>query len=546
VAKKFGYNTVEIDASRISWERTLPNVAYTAHCLPDMERVPHVIGVLTVPKGFASESMSGYHVSDFLAFASLLHGTPVADSQAWLTLFDIRAAMAEHGATYGHSKQFDTGLVTKVTDILDKRTFVKLQSAEEMRSRFLDEVAKRSSGSHPLLIVVCGETTLEQTIFFHGPDGPTVTKNDIRDILKPDCQATLVTASPFTGGWLVNPFLGHNPKFDDHLAPYLASIHCGGAFTQKYLDEFQDNVKSPLVPSDQKRFITGFPSALTEHGCFTKKAQAAHQFFHEAVRRMMASRTTNAAAHHAFNFSEETNENPGPRKGPPPSYWKERWDALPRTLTTAQSSGFEVLGTSFGGIKDSQTLHVRCLVRLEKSTCKGDWGLLTMSATEKLFNKFLETKNPVESDLMHVLDVIEYRSSAMMVADIVIDALGLRRPQGQMCRDWDFSKFCADEKANERLREAKRGAFGELPEQTFTNVAQSLGRVYDKNFSPIFHRPALYLAAAIAEHAVQNFEQDDLRYYQEWARIFVRKYVNKGKWLLLGSLYFKLLTISAP
>jgi len=529
VAEKFGYNTGKTDKSSINWERALTNIAFTTHGIPDMPEVPQVIALLTVPMELASESHLGYHVADFLAFASLMHNSPAKNSQVWLSCLDIPAAMAKYGATYGHSKQPDTGLATKVTDVLGKGIITHIISPEEMRNRFLDEVTKKSSSNGaPLLILVFGETSLEQSVFFRGPAGPTVTKNDIREKLELGTRATIVTSSPFTGGWLVNPFLGHNPKLDDELAPYLAAIHCGGAFTQKHLDLLQDHINSPLVPQELKPFIVGFPSALTEHGCFTEQSKVAHQFFYEMVRRLMATRSTKAAAHHALNFSEENDETLEPRTGPTLGWWKAKWDALPTTTPSAQDSGFAILGTSFGGTKASQTRHVQCLVRLEMATCKGDWELLTTSATKKLFQDFLSNGCPEESDVMHVLDVLEYRSSAMMVADIAIDALGLRRPQGQTCRDWDFAKFGEDEKVDKRLGEGRKGAFGELPEQTFTNVAQALGHTYDRSRSPTFHRPALYISAAIAEHAVRNIQHDNLQYYHEWAKGFVQKFVNHG------------------
>jgi len=492
-------------ATTINVERAMDGISIILHNLPDISTPPEIIGLLTVPYDVAGPEKLGYHVADYLGFASLFVGVGKKDAQVWLTAVDTADLMRETKQSFACGNVGAIDGVTfgkKPANLSAFGIFSTIPEPEQLRVRFLDEVKKRSATGAPLIIVVCGEVTPEQTIFFDGASHVTTSKAELREAVQPGCPVTLISLAPFSGGYQVNPFVGQKAPLDAHLVKNLLARHCGGAMADNILKNLTSRKSTPLLEDDE-RYLAAFDDLPMSN--VTDEQKIFYGLFHIAIRRALSSRLTRLAGVHSFDWDIEHDEWPfGKRTGPPPdglSFWKSKWDALETVPLDACQDGFAFLAGAFGGSKASQITHMKFMAQNELSSCPGDWNIQSNEASRVALISFLQMQDIKafpEEKCMEIFDLIEYRCSLMLLTDATIDILDLPRPDGLQCRDWDFVKFRENEQSGTMFTKMRTAAFGALVGRVLPKISLGPGLYRDKEKGIKFWRPAIYLSVAIA------------------------------------------------
>ena len=252
---------------------------------------------------------------------------------------------------------------------------------------------------------------------------------------------TLITPSPFTGGWLCRPSLTNQPRplpAIDMMRNIAKS--CGGAFANGFISSFTKG-GSPIMTEAQRETLE-YHDPMPLHAT-PEQIKALHQFQRQ-IHESLEQRSSVFAREHGFilepsavraasDFVDSWSQY-GPRQGRPIDMWANRWPCPRPTIHDPHQ--FEFLGEAFGGTKDSQFFHLKYLAAIELDTCPGDWERQVGGITRDLLTSFSQRLMPGEDDAKRVLDTIEFRSSCMITAQMVAKAFDLPLPDGLRCRYW--------------------------------------------------------------------------------------------------------------
>lgn len=325
---------------------------------------------------------------------------------------------------------------------------------------------------------------------------------------------TLVTPSPFTGGWSCRPTLlgqGACPS-GDHMMRLIAKS-CGGAVANQSMRYFTER-NTPLLTEAQRqktKYNDLMPIGPTE--LQTRLLHRLQRQIHESMER----RFSVLAHEHGFILQPGAAKDPSsftdswtsyaPRHGRPLNSWAKLW-RLPQVVDLDR---FEFLGGAFGGSKATQIFHLKYLSAIELDTCPGDWKRNVNGITRDLLTSFLLTANPEEDTVKRVFDAIEFRASSMILAQILARALNLPWPDGLKCRYWHDWIDVADNNMYSRLQTAFKEAHN-LFDQAAVFPSEN-----PHEFKAVrFHRAARWLCAAIAskfsdDHSREEIEKFVLR-----------------------------------
>ncbi|KAI1801738.1 hypothetical protein F4811DRAFT_563750 [Daldinia bambusicola] len=513
------------------------DASFVTHTIPDISPDSGVIGLCAVPHDRAGKHDLGWHIADFLAFKALLCGETHSKAQTWLSQCDIASLVNDNPDDYAHGE--DRRLVnvaaasSSYTDrqgISQKRDDeIKVElSAEKLMDDFLATLAKKSliakGRGLPLIIVICGLTTLEQDVFFGETDPRVrVTSEKMREVLGEQVEVIVITPALFSAGWLVNPSFCRSPtrKLRADRTEFLAR-QFGAIFAKDLVDHFL-SWSCPFIDWDQldgkeKDGLYPGPVRLSE------RQHNAIEAFKVNTHNTLAGRLSAWNKNHSFNFEvhgDDWQKLVGPRRHKPLSYFKQKWEKLGVSATaTTNEQRLEFLGGAFGGNKASQERHIKHLVNDSFSAWSGYWALPFGRSARAAFHMFLGNGYPDYRECHEIFNIMEHRATSAVVADMTLKYFGIPKPYEERCRDWNEPKWTNE--STDATHLAVNRLFGDIS-MYIPGVNVPPG-VNPNPLSVIQRRlevPVSYLAAAIYNytfirpHSPQTIVKRVIEFFQE-------------------------------
>jgi hypothetical protein len=502
---------MELDGRSIM-DPVLGRLNFPLHNIPAFTSRPKVIGLLVLPEERVSPDRLGHHVKDFLAFKALLHASGIEnDSQVWLSSVNTEPGNDEQ-ADYLYTYQSADNTIASVRPQPDSKPICVIRDTTQLREVFLEEVTRLSRSGEALLIVFCGETNPEDTssIYFDKYWKLRVSMEQLATHLTKPCTVTMMCPAPFSGGYLINPFLGTKPHFSKEQFWALVAVKTSGAFTDTIISAFT-GPQSPLLVKDEHHGSKS--QKLNEHA---HVAGPKFDLFQIRIKATLYSQLSKLADKHMFSWEENLDGwLLGPRHRPSLHWWTGIWNQLQSTSATLldvkADKQLHFLGSAFGGTSDSQICHLRNLARLELDGCPGDWNIHANRPTENVLREFLNLASPGKDICIQVLDLLQYRSSMMSLVDIIVDVFALERPQQRLCRDWDYDEFteieCTENREDSAKSRIRRHVFGKL-NAIMPKIVKQPAQNRDQLFDVRFHRPAQYLSSAITQKLISTCKNE--------------------------------------
>ncbi|KAI1172859.1 hypothetical protein F4777DRAFT_590266 [Nemania sp. FL0916] len=443
--KEFAPRTVEA-------KNRIITSSFITQTIPSAHRYAGVIGICNVPGDKAGMNDLGWHVADFLAFRALLCGTNPPKAQAWLAMCDIPALVEANPSCYTHGK--DRRLVGPAAvpeprqgpGRLTREDNIQVEaSAKGLREKFIQAVTNKlhiaKNNNYPLLIIVCGPTSIEQDIYFGKVDSNhQYALKDLRHDLGYSINhvdAVVVTPSLFSAGWQVNTSFGRPTCTEvcGNETEFLAG-QCGGLFAQDIVRSFigwecpvlDGNKVDPKIKGSER-----FPGPVRPPGAVETLLARLQITIQSYLMGGLSSSPTN----HSFSFDKRNDEWEAliGRRGKLPDYqtledYELKWSALPATRTLeSPEAGFPFLGNAFGGTRLSQTNHIRYLIEESYVAWPDYWVSSFGQETRREFERFIRVVQPDDSQCHEIFNILEHRARMSILADAI------------RCRDWNCSKW---------------------------------------------------------------------------------------------------------
>ncbi|OTA91342.1 hypothetical protein M434DRAFT_13213 [Hypoxylon sp. CO27-5] len=450
-AREFAPADIEVSSDVI-------DATFVTHTIPDISPNSGIIGLCTVPAERAGMDDLGWHLADFLAWKALLCGETHPNAQTWMALCDVASIVNANPELYAHGKDHrivsSAAVASSHTDedgnIQQRADDIKVQSsAEKLRADFTIALSEKlkiaQAKGYPLVIIICGPTTVEQDIFFGKTELQNLLgSNVIRHVLGHDADAIVVTPALFSAGWQVNPSFCRKParKLAADRTEFLAR-QFGGVFAKEHVTTFI-GWKSPLLDYDQvdeRERRSLFPNPVLPDDEQKQTFNALKVKLHKAL----AGRLSAGHGDHSFHFDAMTDDWEsliGPRMHKPLSHYGQKWAKLEggsASVVGPDELGF--LGSAFGGNRTSQLNHIKHLVKESFVAWPGYWRLLAGRNVKKTLKTFLADQTP-DTRLCHeIFNVMEHRATSAVLADMTVACFDFPRPYEVRCRDWEESRW---------------------------------------------------------------------------------------------------------
>ncbi|KAK4140239.1 uncharacterized protein C8A04DRAFT_40105 [Dichotomopilus funicola] len=492
-------------------QAAMSEVPLLLHCPPDFPQNSEIIGVCGVSVENSDQNKYGWMVADFLHWKLLSNGIGDRKAQTWLSSLDIAKFL-------GGVDSVDDGTIHNIVGE-DKQSIISLPTNEEgFADSFLEHVVERASVAllkrSALVIMAFVPVTPEQDICMDfGEKKVYLTVEHIRTAIQGalgdvKLPVTLITPSPLTGGWLCRPSLmgGHTCSSSDKMMRLMAKA-CSGAFAERFIRSFTEGDSPLLTDSHRQKIKFNDPMPLRPTQVQTNGLHQFQRQIHETLER----RFSGLARVHGFVLSPESVDSSttfsdawteyGPRQGRSLSAWNQSWG--PHRPQVSHPQRFEFLGGAFGGTRESQVFHMKYLIAIELGTNPGDWDRSVGGGTRNLFTNFTQIHFPSEDDVKRVFDAIEFRTSSIILAQMVAKAFNLPTPGDRKCRYWHDTMDGMDEEQYKRLQYSFSEAY-----RLFGYAAVFPGERQHEFKNVRFPRPARWLSAAIALHLPHASRQD--------------------------------------
>ncbi|KAJ8124752.1 hypothetical protein O1611_g8888 [Lasiodiplodia mahajangana] len=453
-------------------------LSFITQTVPVVHRYAGIVAICTVPEDKADMSNLGWHVADFLAFRTLLCGDNPPKAQTWMSMCDIPALVEANPQAYTHGK--DRRLVGSAvrlqhhqghSESFEREDDIQVESsAEAFKEKFVSAVKEKlkivESHKYPLLLIVCGPTSLEQDIYFGALDTEhRYTMKDLHHDLGDginNTEAIVITPSLFSAGWQINASFGCLDLTAARVSrtEFLAR-QFGGIFAQDLVKSFlgwncpvidetkvnqsikRERFPGPVVPSD------GIKTLISQ--------------LKIKIQSYLVGGLSNFHTDHSFSFNKSKDEweNLIVRHGklanpvdyPALDFYERKWKKLP----CAQSldpvdEGFPFLGNVFGGTRKSQLSHIKFLIEESYLAWPDYWALSFGQETRKDFERFMmNTENLDDLNCHEIFNVLEHRARMSILADTIVQYFDLPIPHNQRCRDWDHLKWQQELSENARV-----------------------------------------------------------------------------------------------
>ncbi|CAJ2504083.1 Uu.00g114770.m01.CDS01 [Anthostomella pinea] len=472
------------------------DATFVTQALPDIHPDSGIVGLCAVPSDRAGMEDMGWHIADFLAFRTLLNGKNHPKAQTWLSQSDIAGLVREHPERYVHGKDrrvvgpaSETATIKQKNGDVDREDNTRVVSSiEQLKAAFLAAIREKAAivkkHKYPLVIIVCGLTSLEQDIFFEksstddtetGPENDDgqengaeqdiksergsltgqggqgghdveaatrCTNSEIRNEAGEDIEAILITPALFSAGWQVNASFCRSPATATHAdrTDFLAR-QFGGIFAKVLVEQFL-GWKCPMLDAEKvDQADEGFPGPAKP----SEEVRTRIDNLKTKVQSYLVGRFSTHHQDHSFSFDIEKDDWAmliGERKHASLDTIKERWEKV-ESLGATQSNqdNLAFLGTAFGGTRSSQLNHIKHLIKESFEAWPGYWATGFGQNAKRIFEKFMNTVAPEILDCHEIFNVLEHRATTSVLADMIVQYLNLHKPNEDRCRDWNFLRW---------------------------------------------------------------------------------------------------------
>ncbi|KAI0440323.1 hypothetical protein F4803DRAFT_527965 [Xylaria telfairii] len=438
--------------------------SFISQTVPNAHRYAGVVGLCTVPEDQAGMNDLGWHVADFLAFRALLCGDNPPKAQTWLAMCNIPALVEANPDRYIHGK--DKRLVGSAARpkehqeqgrLIEREDDIQVEtSSESLKEKFISAVKQKlgiaMKRAYPLLLIICGVTSLEQDIYFGTIDADNVyTLKDLRHELGNSInhiEATVVTPSLFSAGWQINTSFGVQApmKVRGDRYEFLAR-QFGGVFSQDLSKSFVgwncpalDGARvDPLVRKER------FPGPV----CPSDEVKALMSQLKIKIQSLLVGGLSTSHADHSFSFRQEDDEWERLLRDRERSvdyralvWYEQKWTKLPTAqILESTDTGYAFLENAFGATKESQLYHIKCLIKESYLAWPDHWASNFGQETKQEFERFMDKEQPDELECHEIFNVLEHRARQSILADAVVQYFDLPMPHNQRSREWDCLKW---------------------------------------------------------------------------------------------------------
>ncbi|KAK1758606.1 hypothetical protein QBC47DRAFT_411290 [Echria macrotheca] len=463
------------------------------HAPPDMPRDAEILGVLGLAQKHATGQRYGWMVTDYLAWKILFRNCGNPSNKHWLSALDLNAFAEEHD----FPEESRVTIFGEGGKDIQKLACDNDEFTQNLRDHIASRARAANSRNTSLVLIIESPVTPEGDICIELGESPKkafITIDSIRDDIRTavshsNLPVTLVTVSPFTGGWACYPslFPAAPTATSDKLLQFVA-MSCGGVFADTFMNVFTRR-GTPLLTDAERakvRYDDMMPVGPTDH-----QTSLLHKF-QRGIHECLEHRFCELGKTHGLNFQPKHDiwSRFAPRHGIDLQYWKAEWGPADETdHDLEEHPHYQFLGEAFGGSRFSQMFHLKYLVAIEADTCPVDWERNMTGITNELFAQFAQNPNPSTDEFKRVFDTVEYRGSLMLLANILVKALKLPVPAS--CRFWD------DKTREDELYVKQQAAWGRVHE-LFPPAPLLPGENRHPFKCVRFYRPARWIAAGIA------------------------------------------------
>ncbi|KAI5867810.1 hypothetical protein GGS23DRAFT_550093 [Durotheca rogersii] len=502
----------EFVPARTELKTDVLDASFVTRTFPDMSFNSSVVGLCAVPYERAGMADLGWHITDFLAFKTLLVAETSVKSQTWLSQCDISNVVKASPEKYVHGQdgRVVKGAATTVFyadergRLQPRADHIKVEpSAEKLMVDFFSTILKEAQHArekgHPLVIIVCGLTSVEQDVYFGKTESKyRFTSTQIRHTIGNDVDVIMITPSQFSEGWQVNPAFCRSPVDNVRASrtEFLAK-QFGGVFAKDIVERFlgwscpfldqdrvdekvkEDRFLGPIKPSEEQK----------------QAADALKVKLHSAL----AGRLSLGHGDHGFNFDSERDDWTkliGPRAHRPLEHYQRKWEKLGMSPVTTTSEKVSLFGNAFGGNRESQVNHIKHLVQESFQAWPRYWALPFGRKAKEVFDLFLLNKRPDDRDCREIFNIMEHRASTAVLADTVVKYLALPVPYNERCKDWNESRW-TDESSDENQRAINR-PYAEISKHIpLINVPPDVNPNQLSKIQSRLEVPATYIAVSL-------------------------------------------------
>ncbi|KAI0975513.1 hypothetical protein F4678DRAFT_272967 [Xylaria arbuscula] len=460
----FTPTAIEFTPKAIETKSEVLKASFVTQTVPNVHKYAGIIGLCTVPEEKAGMDDLGWHIADFLAFRALLCGENPPKAQSWLAMCDIPTLVEQNPEAYVHGK--DRRLVGSAVrpdkhqahaGPVEREDNIQVEtSAEDLKDKFIAAVEQKlavlKKHQYPLLLIVCGLTSLDQDIYFGALDNDRrytmkELRNDIGDDIN-HIEATVVTPSLFSAGWLMNTSFGRpNPTVMCGNRVEFLARQFGGLFAQDLVKSFlgwncpaldetkidpqvkmKERFPGPVRPSDEVEALTSQLKTRI-HSCLAGELSTFHM-------------------DHSFSFTKSKGEWEiliGCREGSDYrslDWYERKWNKLPSAQSSASlDAGLAFLGNAFGGTRTSQLNHIKYLIQESYLAWPDHWASNFGQETKKDFERFIAIDHSYNLDCHEIFNALEHRARTSILGDTIIQYFDLPMPNNERCQDWDNAKW---------------------------------------------------------------------------------------------------------
>ncbi|KAL8902802.1 MAG: hypothetical protein Q9207_004375 [Kuettlingeria erythrocarpa] len=520
---------------------------FISHTVPDVQPDTRILAVcgITDCEDDADPSNDGWFLSDFYAFNFLLRNEGAA--QSWMTT-ENPSQLIEKYHEYLHGSQLQTRKAVLDNDILTENPphHLKLFPRDALLANFLSAVKAECDVAReldqPVLVLLFGhgDQTSKGVYLGVDPSGPKPTyplleMEAFREAMGVGVAVTVVSTACFSGGWAVNPRLNAttlagaapglskvDPKYitgvsESWTASESLSRSCGSIYATAIIKA----LTSEDVPFLEERATAESSKEADDRASENDRASTYGRFC-ENLYRILFTQVDNWAAVHDIRFSAQDDEwgmEWKRRTGLPLSHYAAKWETLrevlpdPSVTTSAsrdptklavQTDESDVRRGAFGSREHSSTESntlvpfpsLRSLVLHQAMMYMASFpGWDTLAPNVSLHNgiTILRKGKPLSlSRLQRIHEIVDFRMELMKAADHYVDALGIPRPGGKRCSEWDIAAWVTSEENRQLCR---RGT----SEQPILEALQRSGLFPGPSVQKghAFTKPMSYLSSAL-------------------------------------------------
>lgn len=359
---------------------------------------------------------------------------------------------------YLHGNPYQDRKVVLSRELLNNNmlTPVTIVQPTEMTERFLVEVGRASErakrdNAHLLLLVFCHGLSNFHFLLDSDNRNKSLSIVLLKGVLDMGVPVTLVSTACHSRGWTVCEDLNQTALTarGEKAWPSSGSVDraCGSVFATTLVEALTSSA-SPFLPDDERDDVS--PASELQPEKPTAEQTKTYDEFCESILETCEDRVHRLWYRQEFSFSAQDDQweySWTGRTGIPLANFEKRWEELVTypyqgptesnmDLSLASTVG-QVQGLTTRMVESIRKHRITEMARLFLDTCPSDWTGGRHVAIRSFLRHYAAGE---EVELYWDLDIvamIQCRCELSLLADYLVDTLGLPQPNSQPCLYWD-------------------------------------------------------------------------------------------------------------